>query len=239
MIWVYAVCERPEHAPPGRRGLAQAPLESVVEDQLLAVVTQHAQTPGQPSPDALWAHERVVERLMVEQAVLPVRFGTTLPDADALRAALAARHDVLLVALERVRGRVELGVRAMEIPRDDPAQAPGTQIEPHEPARSATGREYLLAKLAHNSGAEQTAAALHRPLAALAVDARRRPAQRRGELLHASYLVEHAIVPGFRAAVERLQRDWPAVALLCTGPWPPYSFVAQAAQAGVRGESAS
>ena len=215
MIWVYAVCERPEKWAPRGHGLAQAPLEGIIERQLLAVVTRHPQTPAGPAPDALWEHERVVERLMAERAVLPMRFGTTLPEADALRAALAARHAELLAALERVRRRVELGVRAVDIA--------GSSPPPTTPP--ANGREYLLAKLAHNTGAERTAESLHRPLAALAVDGRCHPVHRPREVLRGSYLVDRAEVPAFRVAVERLQRERPAVALLCTGPWPPYSFV--------------
>jgi len=73
--------------------------------------------------------------------------------------------------------------------------------------RETSGREHLLRKLA-----------LHEPLAALAVDTRLRPQG-------GAYLVERDAVPGFTAAVERLQEAHPDVAILCTGPWPPYSFV--------------
>ncbi|MDX6729997.1 MAG: Gas vesicle synthesis protein GvpL/GvpF, partial [Baekduia sp.] len=40
-----------------------------------------------------------------------------------------------------------------------------------------------------------------------------------------SYLVDEPVVGRFRNAVERLQREHPEAALLCTGPWPAYSFV--------------
>jgi hypothetical protein len=44
-----------------------------------------------------------------------------------------------------------------------------------------------------------------------------------GEVLRAASLVDRAALPRFRDAVEELQR--PDVSVLCTGPWPPYSFV--------------
>jgi hypothetical protein len=44
-------------------------------------------------------------------------------------------------------------------------------------------------------------------------------------VLRAAYLVERANVARFRALVERLQQQHPEIAVLCTGPWPPYSFV--------------
>jgi Gas vesicle synthesis protein GvpL/GvpF len=213
VIWVYAICDRPELPPPRGRGLAQAPLDGVREGDLLAVVSRHDDQPGEPALDALWVHERVVERIMAERAVLPMRFGTCLDDGDALRQVLAARGQEFLAALQRVRGRVEVSVRAM--------QPPGEQDG--EPAPVATsGREYLEAKLRDGRDARS----LHDPLASLAVEVDRRPSRAPDELLRASYLVDTAALARFRGAVEHLQRTHPSVAILCTGPWPPYSFVA-------------
>jgi hypothetical protein len=70
---------------------------------------------------------------------------------------------------------------------------------------------------------ERTARALHGPLAALArssVDGRPRPP----ELFRAAFLVDRGGVERFAAEVARLQDENPALSLLCTGPWPPYSF---------------
>ncbi|MDX6656089.1 MAG: Gas vesicle synthesis protein GvpL/GvpF, partial [Solirubrobacteraceae bacterium] len=71
----------------------------------------------------------------------------------------------------------------------------------------------------------RTLAALHEPLAAVAVAARRWPQRSPEELLRTSYLVDQPAVAQFRGAVESLQREHPETALLCTGPWPAYSFV--------------
>ena len=221
MIWVYAICERPDLPPPRRRGLAQAPLDGVREGELLAVVSRHAHTPGEPALDALWVHERVVERLMADRAVLPMRFGTRLPDEAALREALVARREEFLAALDRVRGRVEVGVRAMR-----PVAAGEATAAPVP----ASGRDYIEAKLRNGRRAEREASSLHDPLSALAVEARLQPARSAEELLRASYLIESVALARFRGAVERLQRAHPEIAILCTGPWPPYGFVGGAAR---------
>ena len=78
------------------------------------MISRHAHPPGDPALDALWVHERVVERIMTDRAVLPMRFGSRLPDDDALRELLAARRQEFLATLQRVRGRVEVSVRAMQ-----------------------------------------------------------------------------------------------------------------------------
>jgi hypothetical protein len=217
VIWAYAVCERTDDLRlPSVGGLAQAALEAIPDGRLLAVVSRHEQLPEEPALDALWAHERVIEALMAERAVLPMRFGTRFRDDGAVRAALAEREQQLLDAFDRVRGRVELAVRVME-----PAAA-GTAARAVPAA--ATGREYVNARLR----TRRSVATLHEPLAALAVDARRWPELAPGELLRASYLVEQPAVAEFRSTLERLQREHPEAALLCTGPWPAYSFMEQA-----------
>ena len=43
-------------------------------------------------------------------------------------------------------------------------------------------------------------------------------------LLSAAYLVPEDGVAAFRDLVERLQKAHPELGIVCTGPWPPYSF---------------
>jgi hypothetical protein len=212
MIWVYGICDRPELAPPRRRGLAQAPLEGLREGGLLAVFTQHAHSVGEPAPDALWAHERVVERLMADRSVLPMRFGSTVADEEALRRVLAERQVSLLGALARIGSRVELGVRVLEHSDNGDTRA------------VFSGRDYLLSKLRDGARADR----VHEPLAALAADSRLQPPRGAHEVLRGAYLVDRTVVPRFSAGVARLQRAHPEVAILCTGPWPPYTFASGA-----------
>jgi hypothetical protein len=202
MIWVYAVCDRPELGLPDVRALCEAPLEGVTDGPLLAVASSHERVPDGPALHALRAHERVVEALMEQHTVVPMRYGTSLPGISFLQSAIAARRERLLDALDRVRGRVEIAVRAVH-----PGPAPG----------AATGREFLEGKRA--------VAALYDSLAGLAVASRRWPERTPAELLRASYLIDSPEVEHFRGSVEQLQHEHPETALLCTGPWPAYSFV--------------
>ena len=180
MPYVYAVTERRRPAP--------APTLYAVEHGALAAVVADHEAPD-PTPEALRRHETVVEALMDEGPVLPMRFGSTTDDVASL---LAGREAELRAALERVRGAVELGVRARERGPSPPA---------------STGTEYLLRRL----GGER----VHTTLAGLARASVRRP---RAPHIGA-YLVEHRDVERFRARVRELGDE-----LVCTGPWPPYSF---------------
>jgi hypothetical protein len=157
------------------------------------------------TPAALWRREALLESLMEDRDLLPVRYGTRVADERAAAAAVAGRGGELRARLERVRGAVELAVRAR--PRETEAAPPA--------ARS--GREYLAARL----GRSRAAVALHEPLAALARASAIQPGD---ELLRAAYLVDRAAVAAFADRVGELQRAHPQLALVCTGPWPPYSF---------------
>jgi len=156
------------------------------------------------TPEALWRHEELLEELMQECDLLPVRYGTVVPDEDAAARAVAERQEELSAALERVRGAVELALR----------------VEPREPpgrVEATTGREYMRAKAARLAEAH----ALHEPLSAIA---RAAVVKSGPELLRAAYLVERGSVDAFVGRVRELQRERPELPLLCTGPWPPYSF---------------
>jgi hypothetical protein len=223
MIWIYAICERAAvTAPPHDSGLDGAPLEVVGEGELMAVISEHAELPDIRALDALWAHEQVVESLMAEGPVLPMRFGSHVPTAFALRVVLAARRDELRSALDAVRGRVELAVRAVRTAGDDRQDAPEAEIEAEA---DQAGRAYLRHKLELLDQVDMAGAALHAPLAAAAVAESRRPGRTSSEVLRASYLVERASVADFRSLARQLQGEHEDVAILCTGPWPPYSFV--------------
>jgi hypothetical protein len=66
-------------------------------------------------------------------------------------------------------------------------------------------------------------AAVHHPLAERARAATCR-VRAGGDLLRGAYLVERREVEAFAAGVAELQDDLADLRLLCTGPWPPYSF---------------
>jgi Gas vesicle synthesis protein GvpL/GvpF len=207
VIYAYAVCE---HAaadpPPRRRGLGGATLRLARADGLAALYSRHRTLRPRPSPEAMWAHERAVEALMERGAVLPMRFGTVLADEAALTAALADRREALAAGLSRVRGRVEVGLRVL----------------PDRPARSAgSGRAYLLERMDEHRAARE----LHAALAAHARESAVRTPAPPPALLAAAYLVERADAAAFHDRVHELAAGFPGVRAVCTGPWPPYSFV--------------
>ena len=212
MIYAYAVSEPAALDPlPRRRAFGGAALRVAMAGDLAAAYSRHRTLRPRPTPEAMWTHERVVEALMERGPVLPMRFGTVVDDDEALTAMLRARRDELAAALERVRGRVELGLRVVA---DRPARE----------ANARDGRAYVLARLDEYRRADRAAHDVHEPLAAFACESRVRQRTPAPTLLAAAYLVERGDVARFRARVEEAAAVCPGVHVACTGPWPPYSF---------------
>jgi Gas vesicle synthesis protein GvpL/GvpF len=195
VIELYAITDDP--APP------DPPLRAIQSDCLTALCAPAERR--ELTPEVLWRHEEVIEALMKERDLLPVRFGTLIEDEDAAARALDERRDELTASLARVRGAVELAVRA----------------HPNRPADDVpvgeTGAEYMRAKARR----VEAARLLHEPLGLLARESVVQPGP---ELLRAAYLVDRDAVDDFVALVGHLQHAHPELDVLCTGPWPPYSF---------------
>lgn len=153
---------------------------------------------GADEPDPL-RHGLVVEGLLDRaEAVLPVRFGERFAGDDELVEAVTPRLEALERQLGRVAGCVEVGVRI--VPR-------------RKRPDGEDGAGYMRTCLLEQVAADE----MHRALATRARDSVRTSRD-------AGYLVARGDVGGFSRAVEQLLASNPALDVLCTGPWAPYSF---------------
>jgi hypothetical protein len=195
VIELYAITDDPSPPDP--------PLRAVRSDGLTALCAPAERR--QLTAEVLWRHEEVVEALMEERDLLPMRFGTLVEDDEAAVRALDEQREKLKASLDRVRGAVELSVRAAA-----DASSEGTPV-------GLSGTEYIRAKARRT----EAAGLLHEPLAFLARESVVQPGP---ELLRAAYLVDRDAVQSFVGLVRRLQATHEGLHILCTGPWPPYSF---------------
>jgi hypothetical protein len=102
VIELFAITRADAPAPPGR-------LRAISAGPGLAAVVAPVET-RDVTAEALWRHEELVEALMADRDVLPVRFGTRFHDEDEAAQAVAAQRATLTAALDRVKGAVELSV---------------------------------------------------------------------------------------------------------------------------------
>ena len=176
-------------------------------------------------------HESVVRRLLAVGPVVPLRFGSLHRSTRAVEEFLAAHREEFLAALERVRGRVELGVKVWVAP-------PAAEAAEERPA---TGREYLERRrdareraVGERASVDELLRSIHARLLCVAeagVLNRPQPRELTGDsremAMNAAYLVA-ADDDSLVAEVERLRREHAELDFDVTGPWAPYNFVGDA-----------
>ena len=220
MLYVYAITDA--RSEPGRPGLHGAPVHGFGAEPPFAMASEHRDSLTHPDEADLWAHERIIEDLMDRSTVLPMRFGSTVPDERSLLELLDARRREFERLIGRVRGGVELSVRAQVIaPQRDPAPVAGLA------GGDGPGTAYLLRRREIQRRADDGLARIHEPLARLARQSARKTGGLRPGAFKGAYLVDRDRVEEFRARVGHLTDEIEGARIVCTGPWPPYNFSAE------------
>ncbi len=249
MSYVYAITDRPNEPLPRQLGIDDEELARVVFRDIGAVVSTHDGTHVLAAVDKVWRHEQVVESLMSAHAVLPMRFGTLLASLDEGESMLRRGYPLLVKDIERVRDHVEIGIRFM------------TLLEPKAELNSSTGAR---SRLPSSDGlAQSTTAPGTAYLRTKLIREHERRDRRRTELglvrktyrilaehaavskldddtvdapaVSAAFLVHRENLMSFRQLVGRIADADRELALLCTGPWPAYSFVSAHASKSTQG----
>jgi hypothetical protein len=216
VLYVYAIAE------PGTqidvKGMQGADVRPVRAGDVDVLVSEHDYLEPSADIEEVWAHEAVVEAAGENgAAVLPLRFGSVLPDEAAVVALVEERAHDFTRALDRVRGAVEIGVRAAVAPTGAPEPEP----EPDE----RPGTAYLMTRLAQKRRGDEIIDLVHRPLADMAREhVRLDKTIGDPSSVRLAYLVDEDAVEPFQERVQDLDTELDHVRLACTGPWPPYSF---------------
>ena len=215
-LLLYAITDAPD-VRPDLRGAGGVPIEAVRASGLIALTSQHVTVP-ELDEETIWSFDHVIESVMEQGAVLPVRFGTTLATTDEVATMLARGSEGFADKLERVRGAVELSVNGIWPDASQPVAANA----------AITGTDYMQDRLAPQRRAHDLAAQIHAQLDARARASRHRVLTRPSVAVSAAFLVDRGSEGEFVNAVTRLDAQLEDAELVCTGPWPAYSFVTDA-----------
>jgi hypothetical protein len=188
-------------------------------------------------------HEAALDAALEQATVVPSRLCTIYRDRDGVEEMLIADRAQLVEAVERLRGRLEWGLKVFAS-RSRLADAMRTEEEAGD-SGSSDAALYLQRKRDERALDERvdrvaTACAreCHARLSVVAASARVNPPQRREAhgreaemVLNGVYLVADAERAALRAAVDELRNEYEPLGfeLEPTGPWPPYNFVASEA----------
>jgi hypothetical protein len=176
-------------------------------------------------------HDAVLRAAAVTGPVLPLRFGTVVPDEDAARRLLDEHAAAARAQLQRIADNREWGVKLVRRVGEPVAAGP----RPAE-RTGVSGTEYLARRrqaLTEHDAAERTAAEAA-ALLEQSLAPHVRESLRRGGSTGSSLLLDLALlVPpehesAFLAAAAELreQLEPDGLEVEVSGPWPPYSFAA-------------
>lgn len=233
MLYGYCIRRSTDPPPPdGTAGVEEAPV-LLLEDGDLGIWLSDAPADRNPAAAKIRAHDAVVRAAMSSATPLPIRFGTVFADEHAAQAVLRDRATAFTEALDRVRGKMEMGVR---IVWDEEAQRGGV-LPPDEPRPRISkqfpgGRHYLEgrrrridAERALKECAEELLDGIEAAFAPLAAPCVREIMPRTDVAGTLAHLVDRSERDGYRLRVEGVRRGFTQVSIAMSGPFAPYSFV--------------
>lgn len=178
----------------------------------------------------IFAHERVIRRVLRRVTPLPFRFGTLTTTAK-LGAYVEANREALIQSLGRVRDSLEMSVKIIWRAEDVRRRVLKAGEEDTGKALLGKGAAYLAEKRREILGdellkerAEELAGWLTERVGDSASEqaVEVRPAE--SLVVRAAYLVGRARLSEYQKSLEMARAERPHLRFLTSGPWPPYSF---------------
>jgi hypothetical protein len=238
--YLYCVIRCPEPREFTTRGIGEQGglVHTVIYNDLAAVVSDSPVMEYDNSRRNMLAHTAVLEEVMQEHTILPVRFGMVAPEGPPLKEQLLRRrHNELDQMLRKMEGRVELGLKAFwyeeNIYREIVAGSPAIQqirsaLANRTPEETYYERIKLgeLVEAAMKTKREEDAAYLQGILEPLVLELRSNTLITERMVLNAALLVEKAREAEVDQAVHQLDAEMgKRMIFKYVGSAPPYNFV--------------
>jgi hypothetical protein len=245
--YVYGMVPGDVELNSGVHGVGNPPgeIRLVRSGDLAALVSDVDLTRPLGTPEDLQAHEEILDAVVTEAPVLPLRFGAVLASEDAVaKELLEANHDEFAAALRQLEGCAQFVVRGRyaepaileEILSGNSAAARlADQIRGADPDATRQLR-IQLGEIISNAVADKRQADTSLLLSAMkghCVASVTRPATNDLDAMYVAFLVEADKAGELERVLTELSDRWPGrVELSIIGPMAPYDFVANPAAAG-------
>jgi hypothetical protein len=235
--YLYAITALLEDRAYDVAGVDGSPVHSVSNGHVAAVVSDCARQKLRPERAHLAAHKEVLKRLMLESTVLPMAFGIIADDLKAVRRMLTLNQKEFLEQLERVAGKVEIGLRLnWDVPnifeyfidihpelRAARDRLLGNQHQPRQEDKLELGQ--LFDRIL-NEDREAHSDKLEEALGPCCVEIKRSPPRNVNEVANLKCLVARHDQKQLEEAVFQAARLFDNnYAFDLNGPWAPHNFV--------------
>jgi Gas vesicle synthesis protein GvpL/GvpF len=239
-IYVYGMVPGDVELNSGVHGVGDPPgeIRLVRSGDLAALVSEVDITRPLGTPEDLQAHEEILDSVVTEAPVLPLRFGAVLTSEDAVAGELLqANHDEFAAALRQLEGCAEYVVRGRyaesaileEILSENSAAARlGDRIRGADPD-AARAQRMQLGEIINNAVTDKRQADTSLLLSAMkdhCVASVVRSATNELDAVYIAFLLETDKVDELERVLTDLGERWPGrVELSIIGPLAPYDFV--------------
>ncbi len=218
-------------------GMDGSTVYTIGDETAAAIISDLPNQKIRPERRRLATHHAVLKELMAEHTVLPMAFGLLADGPEAVRRILRINHDAIAEQLDRVRGRVEMGLRiAWDVPN-----VIEYMIELHEELRSLRDQVFRGGRTPSQDDKIDLGRAFDRLLNASreahlervtagldshCVEIKSNPPRSEREVLNLACLVERDQRQAFEQRILLVARRFDNnFAFDINGPWPPHNFV--------------
>lgn len=234
--YLYAIAEADKKSY-SSVGICGNDVFAIIEGRVAAIVSGAPNYKIRPERVHLAAHQAVLKQLMTEATVLPIAFGTIAASPEAIRKILFRNQRLLRSQLERVAGKVEMGLRVtwdvpnifeyfvnthaeLRLARDRIAGARG---EPSQEEKIELGR--LFDRLLTEDREDQVRR-VERAISAACFEIKSNPCRNEREVMNLACLVGRNAQKEFDAAVFEAAKLFDNhFTFDYNGPWAPHNFV--------------
>ncbi len=235
--YLYAIVTGGQQRSYPSAGIGGMDVETISNGRLAAIVSSVASSKIRPERANLTAHQNVLKQIMADTTPLPIAFGTIAAGPEAIRKILIRNQRAFLDQLQRVAGKVEMGLRVswdvpnifeyfvnthteLRMARDrlTSARHEFTQEEKIELGRMF---DRLL-----TADREDHTRKVQRALGSLCVESKPNPCRNEHEVTNLACLVrreeQEAFSAGVFAAAKLFDNNF---SFDYSGPWAPHNFV--------------
>jgi hypothetical protein len=236
-IYIYALVDCGWSDDDLGSGLFESPISTVVEGRVAAVVSHVDRLSVRPARRYLAAHDGVLKRLLETTTPLPFSFGTIARGPNALRHFLNEYEEELAAQLDRVAGKVEMGLRvSWNVPDfysffvDDRQELRKVRDRIYSQGKNpSTSDKIELGRLFEqclNTAREDHAKTVMTVLEPCCSEIRQTTVRREHDVMNLACLVHKDRLDMFEAAVFEAASGFSKYfAFDFTGPWSPHNFV--------------
>jgi hypothetical protein len=241
--YIYGIIEESERKPFDLRGIEDDTEVYTITHREIACAVSNSPLRDYSSMlredlgRSLVKHQAIIERIMEDYTVIPMKFGTLSSNDDEVAQILERGYSQLKELLTNMDGKIELDVAATwddlnncikEIGNEDKqikelkaeisAKPPGETL----PDKIKIG---MMIKDALDKKREKEQAYIEDFLKEVAVDSQKHQVMDDTMILNCAFLLERTKEPDFDSSLKKLDEKYKqGVHFKCVGPLPPYSF---------------